>query len=317
MSTIQAWLERVFHLTPDLEIKLLTTIAIIILMGLLRFMVVRLINQQMEQRHQQYHWRKAASYLITILGLFLIGRTWIGGIQSVATFLGLASAGLAIALSQPLTSFAAWLFIVSQRPFTVGDRIQIGNHSGDVIDIAPFKFTLLEIGGWVDADQSTGRILYVPNGEIFRQPLANYTTGFDYIWHEIQVIITFESDWFKAKQLLNDIAKSTVPDVRETARDHLHKASQRFMIYYNDLTPIVYVKVKSNGVALTLRYLCQPRRRRGIQNNLWEAILTAFKADPDIDFAYPTQRFYDRAREKPDPGVPPLESFSDNIKGGY
>ena len=63
----------------------------------------------------------------------------------------------------------------------MGDRIQIGEHSGDVIDIAIFKFTLMEIGHWVETDQSTGRVLHVPNGQVFQATVANYSQGFKYI----------------------------------------------------------------------------------------------------------------------------------------
>ncbi|HAW79639.1 MAG TPA: mechanosensitive ion channel protein MscS, partial [Balneola sp.] len=68
-------------------------------------------------------------------------------------YFGLLSAGLAIALKDPVTDLAAWMFIIWRKPFDVGDRIELGKSKGDVIDIRPFKFTILEIGNWVDADQ--------------------------------------------------------------------------------------------------------------------------------------------------------------------
>src|SRR5207247_865051 len=93
-------------------------------------------------------------------------------------------------------------FILWRRPFEVGDRVQIGPHAGDVIDLGLFQFTLNEIGAWVNADQSTGRIIHVPNGKVFTDPVANYNKGFRYIWNEVPVVVTFESDWRKAKQIL-------------------------------------------------------------------------------------------------------------------
>ena len=64
------------------------------------------------------------------------------------------------------------------------------------------------------------------------------------------------------------------------------------MIFYNKLTPVVYTTVKDSGVMLTIRYLTDPRKRRGSEQELWENILDAFATHDDIDFAYPTQRFY-------------------------
>ena len=65
-----------------------------------------------------------------------------------------------------------------------------------------FQFSLIEIGNWGDADQSTGRVIHIPNGIVFTQPQSNYTTGFQHIWHEIPVLVTFESDWKKAKKII-------------------------------------------------------------------------------------------------------------------
>ena len=68
-----------------------------------------------------------------------------------------------------------------------------------MIDQRAFQFTLLEIGNWVDADQTTGRVVHVPNGKIFTEPLVNYNQGLEYIWNEVSVTVTFESNWRKAK----------------------------------------------------------------------------------------------------------------------
>lgn len=62
---------------------------------------------------------------------------------------------------------AAWMFMIWGRPFVVGDRIQINDHIGDVIDVRIFQFSLLEVGHWSGAEQSTGRVIHVPNGSIF------------------------------------------------------------------------------------------------------------------------------------------------------
>jgi small-conductance mechanosensitive channel len=204
---------------------------------------------------------------------------------------------LAIALQGPLTDLAGWLFILSRRPFEVGDRIEIGKYAGDVVDIRIFQFTLLEIGNWVDADQSTGRVLHVPNRNVFSETLANYNKGFEYIWHEIPVLITFESNWEKAKAILTEITNRDAAHLSEDAAERVRQAAHRLMIMYSKLTPIVYTRVEASGVLLTIRYLCDPRRRRSTEQALWEDILRAFAEHPDIEFAYPTQRFYHRQLE--------------------
>ena len=189
-------------------------------------------------------------------------------------------------------NLAGWLFLVWRRPFNVGDRIQIGEHRGDVIDVRIFQFTIMEIGNWVDADQSTGRIIHVPNGKIFREAQANYTQAFHYIWNEIPVLVTFESDWRKAKGILLKVATDKALHLSIEAQEQIRRAARQFMIFYTHLTPIVYTSVADSGVLLTIRYMCEPTRRRTSAEDIWETVLTEFAAHDDIDFAYPTTRFY-------------------------
>jgi small-conductance mechanosensitive channel len=224
--------------------------------------------------------------------LFVVGSIWFRGFQSISTYLGLVSAGIAIALQTPLVNLAGWFFILWRKPFTVGDRIQIADVRGDVIDQRIFMFSLMEIGNWVGAEQSTGRVVHVPNGKIFSESLANYTAGFQYIWNEIPVLLTFESNWQRAKEILIEIAAKHGEGLTETAEAEIRNAAGKMMIYVGALTPIVYTTVKDSGVLLTIRYLCNPRRRRGTEQQIWEDILHAFHENQDIDFAYPTQRHY-------------------------
>ena len=159
------------------------------------------------------------------------------------------------------------------------------------IDIA------IGIVNWVDADQSTGRIVHVPNSKVLREPLANYHIGFEYIWNEIQVRITFESAWKKAKRLLENIASANVEHLSKGAQEQIRQAAKKYFIFFTKVTPIVYTTVKDNGVLLTIRYLVNPRQRRSTEQQIWEATLDAFDKEKDIEFAYPTTRFYNREYE--------------------
>src|SRR5438132_7096704 len=217
------WLQA-HGLSPELETKLLITAVSIALLWALNRIVLGLAYRRVTDPWARYRWRKAVTYTTLAVGVILVGRTWFAGMQALATFFGLLSAGLAIALKDPVANLAAWAYIVWRHPFEVGERIQIGAHAGDVIDLRLFQFTLNEIGNWVDADQSTGRIIHIPNGRELTEVIANYSEGFQYIWNEIPVLLSFESDWEKAKQLLlaivrrdaEEIARAAEHSVRET-----------------------------------------------------------------------------------------------------
>jgi len=272
--------------------QVVLSLVVIFALWLIRFIAIRIINRRLPDSKIQYKWRKNLTYISVFLGFLIVGRIWFEGLQSVATFLGLLSAGLAIALKDPVTDFAGWIFILWRKPFDVGDRIQVGEVKGDVIDVRLFKFTVLEIGNWIHADQSTGRVVHVPNHKVFSNELANYTSDFEFIWNELQVLITFESDWKKAKKLLQEIADKHLKDFVERAEQQVRRAKKSYLIHYRYLTPIVYTDVQDSGVQLTIRHLSDPRKRRAIAQELWEDILDTFNEHDDIELAYPTMRIY-------------------------
>jgi small-conductance mechanosensitive channel len=293
-----SWIQAISGLNSEWQARVLVSLIAIAVLWVVKTVVRRVVWQHTDSPGARYRWGKAIGYFYIIILLLVLARIWVQATESVVYVLGLIGAGLTIALQDLIKSVAGWLFILWRRPFQIGDRIEIGDSiKGDVIDISPFKFTLNEIGKWVDADQSTGRVIHVPNSRILTENIINYTEGFRFIWHEIPVLVTFESDWKKAKKILLDIANKNALEITKDAEKRVKEASKKYLIFYKNLTPIVYTSVKDCGVLLTMRYLSPPRNRRGGEEAIWEDILDAFAEHKDIDFAYPTQRFYDNLRE--------------------
>ena len=297
MQGFLEWVSEAVQSGSAFQSKVLTTLAVILFFAGLRYVALRVVYRRVEDTKSLYQWRKTLTYVTYLLGFLTVGRIWFSGFDSISTFLGLLSAGLAIALQDPIVNFAGWVFILWRRPFDVGDRIQIGELQGDVIDVRIFQFTLMEIGNWVAADQSTGRIIHIPNGKVFREALANYSKGFQYIWNEIPVLVTFESNWEKAKEILSETVQQDSDKLSRAAEEQVKLAARKFMIFFNHLSPVVYTEIADSGVLLTIRYLCEPRRRRGTQQKISEDILRRFAECEDIDFAYPTYRVYNNQRE--------------------
>jgi small-conductance mechanosensitive channel len=297
--------------SPELIEKLIVSVCLFLLLTAVRFIMVLLLRRKVSNPKLIYRLLRAILYTYTLLLVLVIGPIWLKGMTSITTFLGLASAGVAVAMHDTIANIAGWAFILTRKPFKVGDRIQIGETAGDVIDIRFFQFSLVEIRNWVDADQSTGRIVHVPNSKVLRETLANYHIGFEYIWNEIPVLVTFESNWKKAKELLNVIAHKNAKHLSEGAQEQIRRAAEKYMIHYGALTPIVYTSVRDSGILLTIRYLVNPRQRRSTEQQIWEATLDAFAQEDDIDLAYPTTRFYNRepafqTRIQPTSDVKPL-----------
>ena len=272
--------------------RILETAVILIILLFIHRLIMRFVIRSIDDQDQIYTWRKTSEYIMLFLGLIMIAGLWFGRLENASTYLGLLSAGIAISLQGPLANLFAWIYIISRSPFETGDRIEINGIAGDVIDIHLFKFSMLEVGNWVNAEQSTGRVLHVPNRLVFEHAVANYSQGINYIWNEIEVPLTFESDWEIAQKLLEEIAVrySLKPTVEEI--DRIKQASKRSNVRIPNLKSKVYTTVTSSGVVLTLRYLCKPRRRRNSEHEIWQEILSRFAEESDVDFAYPTQRVF-------------------------
>jgi small-conductance mechanosensitive channel len=304
MDYVSNWLQETLGLGPGPQLKVVNSLIAVILLWIIHGVITRLFVPRVEDLYVRYRTRKTTGYILVLIGILVVGRIWIEGFQSLATYLGILSAGLAIALRDPLVNFAGWFFIISRRPFSVRDRIQVGQHAGDVIDIRIFSFTLMEIGNWVDADQSTGRVIHIPNGKVFSEAVANFSRGFHYIWNEIPVLITFESNWEKAKEILLRISMEHAEAVSKSAAHKVRQAASKYMIFYRKLTPTVYTSVKESGVELTIRYLCEPRKRRTTTEAIWQDVLREFAGHDDIEFAYPTRRYFNSLAESK-PGTRP------------
>jgi small-conductance mechanosensitive channel len=290
VNDISSYLGLQVHITENILLSLI----IIFLAIIVRWITVGVLSRRFANAKEKYYWIRGAKYFISAINIILLFFIWGSEFQSLATFIGLISAALTIALKDLFINMAGWIFIIIRKPFQLGDRIQVGEHRGDVIDIRVFQFTINEIGNWVDADQSTGRIIHIPNGKVFTEPQANFSQGFSHIWHEINVLITFESNWQKTKEILTEIVNKHASNLSNEAKETLIEASKKYMIIYNQLTPIVYTKVKESGVQLSMRFLITPQRRRGAEEAIWEEVLKAFAKNEDINLAYPTQRiFYD------------------------
>jgi small-conductance mechanosensitive channel len=280
------------NLSPVVS-RVASTVIVLTLIVILRYVGALIVGRRVQDVDMQFRARKALTYVATIAATIALVFIWLPFFDDLATFLGLLSAGIAIALADVFLNLAGWAYIIFRRPFKVGDRVEMGGQAGDVVDIRAFRFTLLEIRDWVDADQSTGRIIHMPNGKLFREPIANFTEGFHYVWHEIPFLVTFESDWRVAEQMLRDaLEEVAIPeDVARRTTERV-SASRDYRINYSELTPNVYVTTRESGVLLTGRVLVEARRRRGVEDSVWRFLLDAIADEPTVDLAYPTIRGY-------------------------
>jgi small-conductance mechanosensitive channel len=286
-----------WFLANEIYADIIWTILLIATVYFVGRLVERAMQEGASDLEGRHKIRRAMSWIRAVVLTVALIAIWVSGAGQMGVFLGVIGAGIALSLQEVLLCVAGWALIIIKRPFDIGDRIELSGHVGDVIDIRVFQTSLLEVGNWVGADQSTGRIISVPNSAVFRELNANYTKGFPFIWNEQTIVVTFESDWKRAKEIILQQAQEEAQKIEAEVRRQIETMQSQYAIRYSHLTPIVYTHIADQGVALTLRYLCPVRKRRGMAHSVNEGILEDFGREPNIELAYPTTRFFDARRE--------------------
>lgn len=271
-----------------------------------RHFLSRALDRRVSEPTARYRWHKVLRVATWAVIAVVVAAIWLDSVSNLATIVALVAAALAIALRDPIVDLGGWLYISARHPFKVGDRIAIAGQRGDVVDTSPFVFTLMQVGDASAAvRQSTGRLVLVPNKFIFTNPLVNENLVFDYVWHEVVVTVTFESDWQRAKQILEEIVTRHTATMVPAAEAQATASLTRYMVSISSFEPRVFTRGLGHGIELTMRFLCEVRQPRELEMLIWEDVLRAFASEPRIDLAYPTSRVVRNPEEgKPELGGP-------------
>lgn len=264
------------------------TAGVIILGPLITAIGQKIIQARVKDPREYYRYRKLLSTVVTIIGALVLFLAWGRLVPHHGTFFGLLGAGLAIALREPLLSIAGRVAIFAGRIYDAGDRVQIGTSSGDIIDVGFFYTRMMEIGNWISGDQYSGRILQFPNAQIFGTGVFNYTRDFQYIWDEVPLNITYESNLQAATEIMLDAGNRYTKEFLEGAHEQLRRMQQYFLVPDFELKPQVYVKVTTNWVGLTMRYVVDPRKRRSAATFLYHTIFEQIRQRDDIQIGTDT-----------------------------
>lgn len=226
--------------------------------------------------------RFAEGVVITFIAISVVFVNW----YTAAVSLGVVSAILGFALQTPLSSFIGWMYILVRQPYRVGDRIQIGDATGDVIDVGYLDTTLWEFGGpYVSTDHPSGRLIKFPNANVLAQAVYNYSWPlFPYIWNEITVQVAYGSDLRFVADTMRHLVEDELGDTMRTRVETYRRLLARTPIGELQVQsrPVVIVRVSENTwIEPTVRYLVSPRQAGAVKSTLTAKILAALGSAPD------------------------------------
>jgi small-conductance mechanosensitive channel len=155
----------------------------------------------------------------------------------------------------------------------VGDRIQVNETKGDVVDISVMRTTVLETGNWVSGDLYSGRIARIPNSVVLKGLVFNDSQGFRFVWDEIKIQLSAKSDHEQARQMLLRIAKETVSNYLAEAQDSWERIVENYRIQNRPLEPTVMLQAGGGSLEFSLSYLVDYTKRTTVKDQLFTKIV--------------------------------------------
>lgn len=261
-----------------------TAIAIVLLLAGAKVVDVYVIGR-LDSAVSRYNLRRVAKMILALVVIFAVVflQNWYTTVVSI----GVLSLVLGLAVQTPVTSFLGWIYILARAPYRVGDRIKIGDATGDVIDVSYLDTTLWEFGGGdlLSTDHPTGRIIKFPNSKILSSTVYNYTWPlFPYVWNEIKFSIAYNSDLTFVAETMQRVASAEVGEsMKRQIRVYRELLSQ---------TPVDQLEVREEPSVLfrvnantwldaIVRYLVHPKEAGRVKTRLIKRLLTELNQSPE------------------------------------
>lgn len=270
---------------PSLQRWLIGIIMIVMVIALAKGIRVYWINQ-VENRPARFNLTRVLNLvmvlIIAIIGLSLAFASWYTALVSF----GVLSLILGFALQTPITSFIGWIYLLVRQPYRVGDRIQIGAATGDVIDVSYLDTTLWEFGGpYLSTQHPSGRVIKFPNSLVLNQTVYNYSWPlFPYIWNEIKFEVSYTSDLEFITQTMQQVVAEELGEqmmdlvkvyrelLRQTPVDELEIQER----------PVVHFRASDNTwLEAIVRYLVHPKESGRVKTRLIKKLLEALNQQPE------------------------------------
>jgi small-conductance mechanosensitive channel len=234
----------------------------------------------------RYNLRRVANLLAGLAIFFIALSVLFANWYTAVVSLGLISLVLGFALQAPITSFIGWVYILVKTPYRVGDRIRIGDATGDVIDVRYLDTTLWEVGGeHVSTNHPSGRLIKFPNSNVLSNAIYNYSwPGFPYIWNDIKFQIAYQSDLEFVARVLREAAAEEVGEaMMERVRTYreLLKQTPIDQLEVSEYPTVVFRVSENTWIEAIVRYVVEPRNSGPVKTRLLQKMLERLNAEPE------------------------------------
>jgi small-conductance mechanosensitive channel len=241
------------------------------------YLTFRVLERTLPQRFGQgdvrYRVRKFIVFCGYVTALLFLAILFEDRLGRLSFALGIIGAGLAVALQDVIASIAGAFSIGFSSLYAVGDRVQIGDTRGDVIDIGLIRTTLMETGNWVNSDLYNGRIVRIPNSAVLKGSVFNYSQGFQFIWDEIKVVLSIATDSQFAKETFLRLAREAVGEYLGEAKTSWKLISDNYRSANPPLEPAISLAVNAGALEFSISYVVEYTKRTMMKDRLFSRIV--------------------------------------------
>jgi small-conductance mechanosensitive channel len=202
---------------------------------------------------------------------------------SLATYAGFVTAGVAVALQNPILSVVGYFFLIGRYGFRVGDRVTISGVTGDVLDIGLVRIYLMEVSGPASDAHATGRIVVFANAVVF-QPAALYKQmpGIQYVWHAATLTLAPDTDFQLAESKLNEAVAAVYEEYRAKIEDEYARLQQTVDVHLSVPRPESRMQFAEDGVQFTVRYAAEMKQAYATDERVLKALSDANPGGTEI-----------------------------------
>jgi small-conductance mechanosensitive channel len=218
-----------------------------------------------------------ARFAIQVAALLLMLLAVFGAPGEITTMLGLAGAGLTVALKDFIVAFFGWFVLMGKNGIRVGDWVEIDGIGGEVVEIGFLRTVLLETGQWSDAGHPTGRKVAFVNSFAVEGHYFNFSTTGQWLWDELEVLVPPGKDPYHVLQAIQEIvAAETAPSARDAEQEWQRAASGHALQSFS-AAPAINLRPTNQGIEVVIRYVARAHQRYELRGRLYNAIVEVLR----------------------------------------
>jgi small-conductance mechanosensitive channel len=231
----------------------------------------KLVARLSMDRRQLQSLHTVAHVTVRLVAFLLILLVIIGPPGQLGTFLGLAGAGLTVALKDFIVSFLGWFVLMGKNGIRLGDWVEINGVTGEVVEIGPFHTVLLETGNWTDSGHPTGRRVTFTNSFAIEGHYFNFSTTGQWLWDELQLVLPLGHDPYPiVEEIRKQVSEATKESAKQAEEEWRHSTRSREMSSFS-VAPAISIKPVAGGVELAVRYITKANERYQLRAQLYQA----------------------------------------------